>query len=143
MKKALLISLIILGVCLYYLIGYHIIREQFDVFFVCISLLFTSYYFLYRNHQIYDFNYLIIISILYRVLFIFSVPSLSDDFYRFLWDGYIINSGISPFQFIPHEVKANFPNKEYLLNNMNSPFYYSVYPPAIQLIFQVSTYFSL
>src|SRR5690606_11738001 len=24
-----------------------------------------------------------------------------------------------------------------------SPFYYSVYPPAIQLIFQVSTYFSL
>lgn len=37
------------------------------------------------------------IAILARVLMLFTTPSLSDDVYRYLWDGHVANNGVSPY----------------------------------------------
>lgn len=37
------------------------------------------------------------VAILARILLLFTTPSLSDDVYRYLWDGHVANSGVSPY----------------------------------------------
>ena len=77
-----------------------------------------------------------------RVLILFSTPNLSDDFYRFIWDGNLINNGINPFTATP-EIINNLQNgnyhitglSEHLYSLLNSKQYYSVYPPVCQAAF--------
>jgi alpha-1,6-mannosyltransferase len=38
-------------------------------------------------------------AILFRVLLLFTVPTLSDDVYRYLWDGHVANNGVSPYAY--------------------------------------------
>lgn len=81
-----------------------------------------------------------------RIPFFFNLPMLSDDFYRFIWDGMLLNEGINPIGRIPiNEVLNNFQDRDFarlLLENMNSPGYASVYPPFHQLFFGVSYFLS-
>jgi alpha-1,6-mannosyltransferase len=72
-----------------------------------------------------------------RLAISLGIPSLSDDFYRFLWDGHLLNSGISPYQFLPSELldKDIFDQQNTIYPLLNSPNYYSVYTPIHQLIF--------
>lgn len=89
----------------------------------------------------------ILVSILIRVLLLFSSPQLSDDAYRFIWDGHLQKNGINPYEFTPYEVMqegygdAGGLNKN-LYNLLNSREYYSVYPPAAQLLFHLCSQLS-
>jgi alpha-1,6-mannosyltransferase len=38
-------------------------------------------------------------AIAFRLLLLFTTPSLSDDVYRYLWDGYVTNHGVSPYAY--------------------------------------------
>lgn len=74
-----------------------------------------------------------------RVLLLFSIPSLSDDYARFLWDGHLSVAGIHPFAhppdyFIEHQIFPNGITPE-LYAKLNSQHYYTVYPPVCQLVF--------
>ncbi len=88
------------------------------------------------------------IGILLRFGALFSFPLLSDDIYRFLWDGNLWLGGFHPLDFIPNDAAAvplradldasvgTFAriNAE-LLARMNSAGYYTVYPPISQVVF--------
>lgn len=82
-----------------------------------------------------------------RLALLIAVPNLSDDFYRFIWDGRLIGAGINPFAELPvfyHENPALAPAgiTRSLLENLNSPEYFTIYPPVMQLVFWISTAFS-
>lgn len=38
-------------------------------------------------------------AILFRLLLLFTMPTLSDDVYRYLWDGHVANQGVSPYAY--------------------------------------------
>lgn len=38
-------------------------------------------------------------AILFRLLLLTTTPTLSDDVYRYLWDGHLVTAGISPYQY--------------------------------------------
>lgn len=44
---------------------------------------------------------IIIFALLFRATLFFSEPSLSEDIYRYLWDGKLINEGINPYRYVP------------------------------------------
>jgi hypothetical protein len=71
---------------------------------------------------------------LFRMVLIFTTPTLSDDVYRYLWDGYIANQGISPYAFA-----INAPELDNLAiplrDQANNPEMASPYLPAAQWIF--------
>jgi len=77
-----------------------------------------------------------------RALYLLSVPELSDDVFRYLWDGMLVNQGISPYAFVPSQWQAQGLSEAFgnLIPNINSPDYYSVYPPVLQGIFATSTW---
>ncbi|ALW86025.1 hypothetical protein AUC43_13560 [Hymenobacter sedentarius] len=89
-------------------------------------------------------------ALLFRLLWLPATPALSDDVHRFRWDGLLVANGANPFQFRPDEIIAEgartaIPNKQrrdealpqlqQLYRQINSPHYYSVYPPVCQLVF--------
>jgi hypothetical protein len=87
-------------------------------------------------------NFWLSAAVLYRVLLTFSIPALSDDFYRFIWDGHLLAAGYHPFAEIPSYYIDNqipVPGVTYALyQNLNSPDYFTVYPPVAQFIFWLS-----
>jgi hypothetical protein len=90
-----------------------------------------------------SFKTLLIFGIVYRLIFVFSTPALSDDFYRFFWDGILIVNRINPFQYVPKEIienpAINIPELDSsLFGLLNSPEYFTVYPPFCQFIFWIS-----
>ena len=73
-------------------------------------------------------------AIFFRILFLFTTPTLSDDVYRYMWDGYVANNGISPYAFAidsPDLDYLDIPQRA-LANNswMASP-----YMPVAQWVF--------
>ena len=85
------------------------------------------------------------IGVLYRVLFLFSIPALSQDFYRFIWDGHTILAGLNPYQFRPDTIintLATFPNAHFLYQKMGSlsAAHFSNYPPINQLFFVIASF---
>jgi hypothetical protein len=132
-------STILLGVGIY-LIGYQIPRENFSILISVFSLSFFGLYILQKSEL--DEKTLFSIGVAFRLLLILSVPVLSDDYFRFLWDGLLIHEGFNPFEYQPAELITNFKDSKIhneLFAGMNSPNYYSIYPPINQWIFYIAS----
>lgn len=78
-----------------------------------------------------------------RISLLFSIPNLSDDYFRFIWDGRLLANGINPFSYLPSEIIDSHLMTiagvdQELFANLNSPNYYTIYPPVCQFIFWIS-----
>jgi alpha-1,6-mannosyltransferase len=74
---------------------------------------------------------------------LFYFPNLSDDIYRFYWDGVLVNNGISPYRFLPSQLMSTelLPvNLKEVFGSLNSPEYFSIYPPVNQLFFWMASF---
>ena len=89
------------------------------------------------------FGLLILMGFIVRVILCFSMPTLSDDIYRFLWDGHLIHNSIHPLSYLPSELIANADSidayMQVLYPNLNSQEYFTIYPPLSQLVFYIAT----
>jgi hypothetical protein len=81
---------------------------------------------------------------LMRLLLLFSFPALSDDIYRFIWDGRLLLDFTDPYKQLPsHYVNQGIEGvNEALYLKLNSREYFSVYPPFNQIFFFLSALFS-
>tara|TARA_B100001109_G_C18861617_1_gene474299 strand:+ start:1667 stop:2986 length:1320 start_codon:yes stop_codon:yes gene_type:complete len=141
MKKGLWIGLALISTLAYLWIGYGLNRSHFAELLVAFAIPFGAYFIMltWRKERP-SFKYLIGLSVLFRLIFLVAIPSLSDDYFRFLWDGQLIANGFNPFDFTPHEFEGEFALKQSLLAGMNSPNYYSIYPPIAQYIYAFAAY---
>jgi len=86
--------------------------------------------------------------IFFRLLFLFSIPNLSQDFYRFIWDGRLLINGLNPYLYIPDDLINNklisIPEAITLYNGMGSlsSGHYTNYPPVNQLCFWLAALIS-
>lgn len=85
-------------------------------------------------------KHIYLISIFIRLGLLFAFPSLSDDIYRFFWDGKLTLSGISPYGILPTDaLHQNIPYLDQeLFEQLNSQSYYTIYPPISQLYYFLS-----
>lgn len=115
-------------------------------FFKLAGLYLATFYLSFKLIQMqkHNFWFLAGAALIFRLIFLFAMPNLSQDFFRFIWDGRIIAEGWNPFQFIPSELMAN-PNftisqANSLLDGMGnlSAGHFSNYPPLNQFIFAIA-----
>ena len=70
---------------------------------------------------------------------LFGLPELSDDYFRFIWDGYLNHKGINPWLYTPEHYFSQLTSPSfmevYLYENMNSQTYFTIYPAVCQAIF--------
>lgn len=136
-KTWLLYLLLLITGAAYYWLCYETRRENFSQVFGLFALLFACYYFIYRFFA-FQFKQLVAAGIFFRILLLFSVPNLSDDVYRFIWDGRLMANGINPYSGLPAEVMQLSPIPgitRWLYHQLNSPSYHTIYPPVLQTIF--------
>lgn len=77
----------------------------------------------------------LVLGIVFRIAFLPLPPILSDDAFRYVWDGLLQVEGINPYVFLPEDPRLASFQDEPLFDRLNSASYYSVYPPLSQLIF--------
>ncbi len=78
---------------------------------------------------------ILLFSILFRALFFFGAPLLSDDVYRYYWEGKVAEEGHNPYEHAPDsEELAPLRDDEWEhINNKDVP---ASYPPLSQLVFR-------
>lgn len=75
-----------------------------------------------------------------RLFFFASEPALSDDAYRYLWDGRVQLAGHSPYGVAPLSpeldgVEASWPAESRVRSRVNHPEIPTAYPPLLQIVF--------
>lgn len=74
------------------------------------------------------------VALLLRCLFVFAPPQLSDDIYRYLWDGSNLLHSVNPYAVAPAAITPP-PELAALHARINHPDYITIYPPVAQVIF--------
>ncbi|NER10367.1 hypothetical protein SAMN06265375_10190 [Muriicola jejuensis] len=141
------VSLLIALLCglLYYAFGYHLLRSEFTKLCVLYAALFFLCYKLIQFEK-WNFRLLLVLGLLFRIVLLFSIPNLSQDFYRFLWDGHLVLIGENPYLYTPDGLMessgALIPMGDSLLRGMGplSAANFSNYPPLSQLLYAVSVW---
>lgn len=129
-----------LSLAFYYTFAYHLERTAFiklltlfvALFIVCLKLI---------QFEKWNFKFLLVAGILFRLIFLVAEPNLSQDFYRFIWDGQLVKNLINPYLYTPNELivqqDLSIVNAQALHQGMGdlSARHFTNYPPLNQLLF--------
>lgn len=143
-RQPLLMTLVL--AVLYWVFGHELDRSNFIGLISLLVGMFVLTYWLMKlwGHQFYA---LLGLGIGFRLLFLWTIPNLSQDFYRFIWDGRLLIQGINPYLQTPTAYleagnlavtqAAELAKGMGPLNAGN----YSNYPPLNQLCFAIAVLF--
>lgn len=141
------IVLVLISAFVYYYIGYPLVRTDVTILISLYSIAFLSFFGLIRLEKQHFFT-LAGIAIVFRLVFLGSIPNLSQDFYRFIWDGRMLIEGWNPYLYLPNDLMASgtapVAEAQELFNGMGdlSASHYTNYPPINQLCFAIAGFFS-
>ncbi len=140
----LLVLTALIAAAFYIAIGYCVPRTSFNNFILLVGGAFVTYFMMTSGKMgPFFLKELLIIAFVFRGIFLFAIPALSDDYFRFIWDGLLCVHGTNPYAFAPETI-TSLPGAdlslfmEQLKAGMNSLHYYSVYPPLLQAVFFAS-----
>lgn len=128
----------------YWSFAYQLVRTDFVKLFMLFGALFYLTYKIIQFEK-WNFKFLLIIGILFRLVFLMAEPNLSQDFYRFLWDGELIKNRINPYLYTPDQIMeqghVTFANMKELREGMTdlNARHYSNYPPVNQILFVLAS----
>lgn len=119
-------------------------REQIWRLWTLVSLAFFFYFILIKQKTLLSRKYIFFSALIFRIPYIGQEPLLSDDFFRFFWDGELWISGYNAYEWLPSAFvsKSQTVFSTELFNELNSPNYYTVYPPLNQYLFIFAAYLS-
>jgi hypothetical protein len=76
------------------------------------------------------------VAVLLRLMVLVVPPFLSNDMYRYIWDGWVQGAGINPYRYIPDDSHLAFLRDAVVFPNINRADYaHTIYPPAAQIFF--------
>src|SRR6185503_19558912 len=77
---------------------------------------------------------------LFRLSILFAPPYLSDDIYRYVWDGRVQAAGINPYRYIPADEHLQSLRDEEIYPKINRRDYaHTIYPPVAEAVFLLTT----
>ena len=148
--------LVITSIAFYTTFAYDLNRSDF---IKLISLIGGLFFLTYKTLKINKgrFWFLLSIGLLFRLIFIAVLPNLSQDFYRFIWDGRLVFQGANPYLFSPESylsgnlsttlgetasIKVNQAQELYRGMGTLNGSHFSNYPPINQLFFAIAALFA-
>lgn len=130
----------------YWSFAYQLERSDFIKLLSLYAALFFLFYKLVQTNAG-NFKFLFWTGIAFRAAFLLAIPNLSQDFYRFLWDGRLLLEGINPYLSTPDSFASlgiTIPEGDELINGMGTlnASNYSNYPPVLQFFYAVAALFA-
>ncbi|HQW39873.1 MAG: hypothetical protein KBA60_11885 [Flavobacteriales bacterium] len=140
-SRALIIAAICTLVACVVHLAYGPTRADFRELIIAFTVAFVAYLFIVRNGSI-SWSHLLTLAIGLRIALLFAQVTWTDDHYRYIWDGLCSVQGASPFAHIPEELVVSDPQifTPAHFSKLNSPRFYSVYPPVAQAVFAISAW---
>jgi len=141
------VLLLLASFCLYGVFAYDLARTDYSTLISLYIVLFGLFVKIVTTNKN-NFKPLVIVAILSRLIFLFAIPNLSQDFYRFIWDGRMILQGYNPYLHTPESFinlgQAPVSQAKDLVSGMQvlNASHYSNYPPINQLLFTLANVFS-
>lgn len=139
--------LVFASLMFYISFAYDLERTDYVKLIMLYSALFFLFYkliHLFKN----NISFLTYLAFGFRAIFILAIPNLSQDFYRFIWDGRMILEGFNPYLFNVESFisNASFPvaQAQELYTGMGvlNASHFTNYPPINQLCFVIAGLFS-
>ena len=81
-------------------------RSNLPIMFVLVVVGSTLWFICWRYRE-YRLKTVLLFAILSRVVLIGIPPSLSDDAYRYIWDGLVQQEDLNPYQYAPEDVPVD------------------------------------
>jgi len=75
------------------------------------------------------------LALLFNLVLVFTPPSLSDDMYRYVWDGRVQAEGISPYRYPANARDLIFLRDPHIWRSINRKPAVTVYPPAAEIAY--------
>lgn len=148
-KSRKIASLSVIFLVSIFAVNWQVDRTDFLFISSFYTLAFAAYLGLIAFRKEISFQSFLYLAIAAHVASMIFIPHLSNDFYRFLWDGELTTRGINPFDFRPSELlhhktvqSSQYMKEIYVGIGEMSQQNYSCYPPLSQLYFFVATVFS-
>ena len=153
-------KIIIFSVCFFLSISGLLFLSSREYFFLLASFYlfsFLLYFFFILKKLHFPFKFYFLLFLIIGLASLFSFPYLSNDFYRFLWDGELFLRGVNPYDYKPIEYVDSllepFWNQDsvlkleyycYLYDGMGSlsQNHYSCYPPFSIYLFSFCAFFT-
>jgi hypothetical protein len=112
-------------------------------FFAAFLLYGTTLFFLRNRHSAMPtikspLRIILCMAICFRLCMWVSTPSLSDDIYRYLWEGKLVAAGLNPFAHAPSDPALAQLQDSAVFPHINHKSYSAIYPPLNQFIFALS-----
>ena len=133
---------ILISIVSYFVISYDLNRLNFPKLMVTYTILFTGFLILLSKNKS-NTTLLVSIAFLFRLVFLIAIPNLSDDFYRFIWDGRMIWNGLNPYLYLPENNPNIISEGALLYEGMGASngSHYTCYPPVNQFAFLIPALF--
>jgi len=77
---------------------------------------------------------ILLFAIIFHATLLFSTSSLSNDIYRYYWDGKILSDGLNPYAYSPDAGQLS-PLRDYNWENIMNKDVSTIYPPLSQGVF--------
>ena len=141
------IVLILISALFYADFAYDLVRTNYAKLIAVYSILMFFFLMLPKLTKK-SYSFLVITAILFRMIFLLATPNLSQDFYRFIWDGRMILEGLNPYLYT---VESFISNSQYPVNQAQELYvgmgqlnasHYTNYPPLNQLCFVIAGLFA-
>ncbi len=120
------------------MLGYFISRNNFVEEIIFFGIAWIGFWLIHRkknNSNLFRFGLLL------RILLLISTPLLSQDYIRFLWDGYLTCEGINPLHFKPSELFHFIEGDDFsvsIYEKINNKEAYSTFFPLQQWTFYIA-----
>jgi alpha-1,6-mannosyltransferase len=75
---------------------------------------------------------------IFRLTLLFLPPFISDDIYRYIWDGRVQAAGINPYSYAPTAVEVAHLRENQIYPFINHPTLPTIYPPLSQFFFYLA-----
>lgn len=139
--------LVLLSILFYGAFAYDLVRTDYTKLIMLYSALFILFYKLVQHFKS-NTQFLTYLAFGFRAIFLLAIPNLSQDFYRFIWDGRMILEGINPYLFTVESFisQGEFPvvDAQALRTGMGelNASHFTNYPPINQLCFTIAALFA-
>lgn len=146
-NKALVWGLAGISALLYFYLAYFVVRQDFFLVLSLYAALFLAFALILKS-ELMSFKMLSWMALVLRLVFIAALPNLSNDFYRFIWDGRMLIEGLNPYLYNP-ELFLQGPMSDLIhegqvlyegMGSLNGH-HYTCYPPVNQIGFFIPALF--
>jgi hypothetical protein len=81
-------------------------------------------------------------AVVFRFSLLWVTPGLSDDIYRYVWDGLVQQASINPYKYAPEAPELAFLRDGTIFPMINRKSVITIYPPGAQLFFRLMAWIS-